>query len=230
MLGIIWALLQPLFTMVIFSIFFGRLAGVPSEGLPYPIFVYCALLPWQLFAYALTESSNSLVVNQNLITKIYFPRLIIPLSAVLAGLVDFAVAFFVLLGMMGYYRIIPTIAIFTLPFFVLLAIATALAVGIWFSALNVRYRDVRYTIPFLTQFWLYATPIAYPVSMVPDRWQALYAINPMAGVVEGFRWALLGQEHIRFDVLVVSVFAVLVVLISGLQYFRRMEESFADIV
>jgi len=229
-LGAAWAVLQPFLTMVVFTIFFGNLAKVPSDNLPYPIFSYTALLPWQLFAYALNQSSNSLVANQQLITKVYFPRLVIPLSALLAGLVDFGIAFVVLLGMMVYYGIWPSTAIVTLPFFLLLAMATALAVGLWLSALNVEYRDVRYTIPFLTQFWLFATPIAYPSSLVPERWRALYGLNPMAGVVEGFRWALLGQELHNGLLLLVSTLAVIGLLISGLVYFRRMEQTFADVV
>ena len=229
-LGAAWAILQPVMTMVVFSVFFGRLAKVPSDGIPYPVFAFAALLPWQLFAYALSESSNSLVSNQNLITKVYFPRLVIPMSAVLAGLVDFAVAFVILLGMMRYYGIVPTAAIALLPLFVLLAVATALAVGLWLSALNVKYRDVRYTIPFLTQFWLFATPVAYPSTLVPERWRALYGLNPMAGVVEGFRWALLGKSQGPGPLLAVSVGAVVVLLVGGLIYFRRMESTFADIV
>ncbi len=229
-LGAAWAIIQPFFAMVIFSVFFGHLARIPSDGLPYPIFAYCALLPWQLFAHALGQSGNSLVANQSLITRVYFPRLVIPISAVLAGLVDFAVAFVVLLGMMLYYGIIPTAAILTLPLFILLAVATALAVGLWLSALNVEYRDVRYTIPFLTQFWLFATPVAYPSSLVPERWRALYGINPLAGVVEGFRWALLGRAGAPDPLIAVSLVAVVLLLIGGLYYFRRMERTFADIV
>jgi lipopolysaccharide transport system permease protein len=201
-----------------------------SDGLPYPVFVYCALLPWQLFAFALSESSNSLVGNQNLITKVYFPRLVVPISAVLGGLIDFAIAFVILLGMMAYYGIVPGVAILTLPLFILLAIMTALGVGLWLSALNVQYRDVRYTIGFLTQFWLFATPVAYPSSIVPAPWRALYGLNPMAGVVEGFRWALLGKADPPGALLAVSVAAVIVLLVGGLHYFRRMEQTFADIV
>jgi lipopolysaccharide transport system permease protein len=230
LLGATWAILQPSLTMVVFSIFFGRLAGVPSDGFPYPVFTYTALLPWQLFAHALTESGNSLVTNQQLITKVYFPRLVIPLSAVLAGLVDFGIAFLVLLALMFYYGVFPTIAILTLPFFLLLAIATAFAVGVWLSALNVEYRDVRYTLPFLTQFWMFATPIAYPSSLVPETWRAVYGLNPMAGVVEGFRWALLGTTGNTGSLLIVSCLVVGVLLFSGLVYFRRMEKTFADVV
>jgi lipopolysaccharide transport system permease protein len=228
-LGAAWAVIQPFMTMVVFSVFFGRLAKVPSDGVPYPVFAFAALLPWQLFAFALTESSNSLVGSQNLITKVYFPRLVIPLSSVLAGLVDFAISFLVLLGLMLYYGIRPTAAVAWLPLFVLLALATALSVGLWLSALNVKYRDVRYTIPFLTQFWLFVTPVAYPSSMIPQRWRALYGLNPMAGVVEGFRWALLGKSGGPGLLLWVSVAAVLTLLTGGLFYFRRMESTFADI-
>jgi lipopolysaccharide transport system permease protein len=229
-LGAAWAILQPFMTMVVFSVFFGRLAKIPSDGVPYPVFAFTALLPWQLFAYALAESSNSLVASQNLITKVYFPRLVIPIAGVLAGLVDFAIAFVVLLGLMWYFGIVPTAAIALLPLFVLLAIMTALAVGLWLSALNVKYRDVRYTIPFLTQFWMFVTPVAYPSSLVPERWRALFGLNPMAGVVEGFRWALLGKAHSPGPLLIVSIVAVVVLLIGGLMYFRRMEATFADIV
>jgi lipopolysaccharide transport system permease protein len=217
-------------TMVVFSVFFGRLAKVPSDGIPYPIFAYAALLPWQLFAYALSESANSLVGNQHLIKKVYFPRLVVPIAAVLAGLVDFAIAFIVLLGLMAYYSIRPTAAIVVLPLFILLAVASALSVGLWLSALNVQFRDVRYTIPFLTQFWLFATPVAYPSSLIPEKWRALYGLNPMAGVVEGFRWALLGKSSNPGPLLWVSIMAVIVLLIGGLAYFRRMERTFADVV
>ncbi|HYR76685.1 MAG TPA: ABC transporter permease [Pyrinomonadaceae bacterium] len=229
-LGAAWAIIQPIFMMVVFSLFFGRLARVPSDGIPYPIFVYCALLPWQLFANALTESSNSLVANERLITKVYFPRLLVPASSVLGGLVDFAIAFVVLLLMMAWYGIRPTWAIAALPGFILLAMASALGVGLWFSALNVRYRDVRYTIGFLIQFWLLATPVAYPSSLIPSRWRALYGLNPMAGVVEGFRWALLGKSEGPGALLTVSVVVVIVILIGGLYYFRRMEAEFADVI
>lgn len=230
LLGAAWAIIQPFCMMVVFSLFFGHLAKAPSDGIPYPIFVYCALLPWQLFAHALTESSNSLVANERLIAKVYFPRLIVPISAVLGGLVDFAVAFIVLLGMMIYYGVVPGLAVLTLPLFILLAVMTALGVGLWLSALNVQYRDVRYTIPFLTQFWLLATPVAYPSSLVPERWRALYGLNPMAGVVEGFRWALLGKAEAPSVLLAVSVAVVILIIIGGLYYFRRMEDIFADVV
>ncbi|HSE32887.1 MAG TPA: ABC transporter permease [Pyrinomonadaceae bacterium] len=229
-LGAAWAIIQPFFMMVVFSLFFGRLAGVPSDGIPYPVFTFCGLLPWQLFAHALTESSNSLVGNQNLITKVYFPRLVIPMAAVLGGVVDFLIAFAILLLMMLYYGIVPGWAIVSLPAFLLLAIATALGVGLWLSALNVQYRDVRYTINFLVQFWLFATPVAYPSSLIPEKWRALYGLNPMAGVVEGFRWALLGKSDPPGMMLLVSVVVVVLILIGGLYYFRRMEQQFADFV
>jgi len=229
-LGVAWAVIQPLFTMVVFSIFFGHLGKIPSDGLPYPLFTYCALLPWQLFSHALTECSNSVVSNERLITKVYFPRLVIPIAAVLAGLVDFSIAFSIMIGMMVYYGVAVSWAVLTLPAFVLLAIATALAVGLWLSALNVQYRDVRYTLVFLVQMWLFLTPVAYPSSMVPPQWRALYGLNPMAGVVEGFRWALLGKAESPGVMLLVSIGAVALILAGGLYYFRRMEKSFADVV
>jgi lipopolysaccharide transport system permease protein len=229
-LGAAWAIIQPVMTMAVFSVFFGRLAKVPSDGIPYPVFAFAALLPWQLFAFSLTESSNSLVGSQNLITKVYFPRLVIPLSSVLAGIVDFAIAFVVLLGLMMFYGIRPTTAVVWLPLFVLLALATALSVGLWLSALNVKYRDVRYTIPFLTQFWMYATPVAYSSTLIPKPWRAWFGLNPMAGVVEGFRWALFGKSGGPGALLWVSVAAVLLLLTGGLFYFRRTESTFADIV
>ncbi len=229
-LGVAWAILQPILTMVVFSIFFGRLAKVPSDGIPYPLFAYCALIPWQLFANALTASGNSLVANQQLLTKVYFPRLIIPMSAVLAGLIDFGVSFLVLIGMMFYFGVVPTAAVLTLPLLIMLTIASALAVGLWLSALNVQYRDVQYTIPFLMQFWLFLTPIAYPSSLVPEKWRILYGLNPMAGVVEGFRWALLGKTNGIGSLIFVSALVVAILLFGGLVYFRRMERTFADVV
>lgn len=229
-LGAAWAILQPFLTMVAFSIFLGRLAGVPSEGVPYPIFTFTALLPWQLFAQAFIHSGNSLVSNQHLITKVYFPRLVIPVAAVLGGLVDFAIAFVVLLGMLFYFGIMPTLAILTVPLFLLLALATALAVGLWLSALNVEYRDVRHLTPFLVQFWLFVTPVAYPSSLIPKEWQFWYSLNPMVGVVDGFRWALLGKTEWLGTSALVSTFVVVLLLIGGLAYFRRMERTFADVV
>ncbi len=229
-LGAAWAIIQPVFTMVIFSIFFGYLGKIPSDGIPYPVFTYCALLPWSLFAHALAESSNSLINNQNLITKVYFPRLIIPIAPLFVGLVDFGVAFLLLIGMMLFYGIVPGVAVFTLPLFLLLAVITALTVGLWLSALNVQYRDVRYTISFLTQLWLFASPVAYPSSLLPEPWRSLYGLNPMAGVVEGFRWALLGQTSGPGALVAVSIGVVIMLLIGGLWYFTRMEQTFADIV
>jgi lipopolysaccharide transport system permease protein len=229
-LGAAWAIIQPFFMMVVFSLFFGKLAGIPSDGIPYPVFAFCALLPWQLFAHALTESSNSLVANERLITKVYFPRLVVPIAAVLGGLIDFAIAFVVLLAMMIYFGIVPGWPIVILPGFILLAVMTALAVGLWLSALNVKYRDVRYTMTFLIQFWLFATPVAYPSSLIPEQWRWLYGLNPMAGVVEGFRWALLGKTDPPGALLAVSIAVVILLLIGGLDYFRKMEQEFADIV
>jgi lipopolysaccharide transport system permease protein len=230
MLGVAWAVIQPLLTMIIFSIFFGRLGGIPSDGIPYPLFALCALLPWQLFAYALTQASNSVVSQQRLITKVYFPRLIVPVSSVLSGLMDFGVAFFLLLAMMVWYGVTPGWAVVTVPAFVMLAVATALAVGLWLAALNVQYRDFRYTIPFLTQFWMFASPVAYPSSLVPEAWRPLYGLNPMAGVIEGFRWALVNKADPSWELLAVSAAAVAVLLTGGLYYFRRMEKRFADLV
>lgn len=230
LLGAAWAILQPVMTMVVFSIFFGKLAGVPSDGLPYPVFSFCGLLPWQLFAFALTQSSNSLVQNAQVLTKVYLPRLIIPFASVIAGLVDFVIAFVVLVGIMFYYDIIPGWALITLPLFIVLALAAALSVGLWLSALNVKYRDVRYTIPFLSQLWLFVTPVAYSSSLVPSKWQTVYAINPMAGVVEGFRWALLGKSAPPGAMLIVSVAATAILLAGGLFYFARMEKTFPDII
>jgi lipopolysaccharide transport system permease protein len=229
-LGVIWALLQPLFMMLVFTLFFGRLGKLPSEGLPYSVFTLCALLPWQLFAHALTESSNSLVANERLISKVYFPRLLVPLAAVVGGLADFGVAFLLLLAVMAFYGVIPGVAAIALPLLVLFAIATAFAVGLWLSALNVQYRDVRYTLTFATQLWMFATPVAYSASLVPEGWRAVYGLNPMVGVVEGFRWALLNRATAPGLEILVSIAAVAALLVSGLYYFRRVERTFADII
>jgi lipopolysaccharide transport system permease protein len=229
-LGAAWAIIQPFFMMVVFSLFLGRLAHVSSDGIPYPMFVYSGLLPWQLFSQSLAESSNSLITNERLISKVYFPRLCLPMSAVMAGLVDFLIAFAILILMMVFYGVRPTAAMLALPAFVLLAAGTALAVGLWLSALNARYRDVRYTINFLIQFWLFATPVAYPSSLVPLRWRALYGLNPMAGVVEGFRWSLFGSKEPPGPMLAVSIVMVLLLFIGGLYYFRRMEAEVADFI
>ena len=229
-LGAAWAIIQPVMTMVVFSLFFGRLAKMPSDGVPYPIFSLAALVPWTLFANGLGQSANSLVGNSNLIQKVYFPRLAIPIASVLSGLVDFAIAFVVLLLMMLYYGIVPTANVVWLPFFMLLALTTSLGVGLWFSALNVQFRDVRYVLPFITQFWLFATPIAYPSSLLSEPWRTVYALNPMVGVVEGFRWALLATDTAPGLVAVASSIASIVILIGGAFYFRRMERTFADTV
>ena len=229
-LGVAWAILQPIFTMVVFSVFFGRIGHIPSDGLPYPVFAFSALVPWQLFAFALAESSNSVVANQRLVTKVYFPRVIMPMAAVGVGLVDFCLSLGVLLGLMAFYRVVPSSAILTLPLWTLLAVTTALAVGVWLSALNVRYRDIRYTLPFLTQVWLFATPVAYPSSLVPERWRTLYALNPMVGVVDGFRWALLGRAAAPPMTVAVSAAAMIALLTLGLFYFRRTERTFADVI
>ena len=229
-LGVAWAVLQPVFTMIVFSVIFGRLAHLPSDGTPYPVFTYAALLPWQLFSYALTESSGSVVTNQRVITKVYFPRLILPLASVCVGMTDFLISFCVLLLMMAYYHLAPTAAVWTLPLWVLLTVLTALAVGLWLSALNVRYRDIKYVVPFLANVWMYATPVAYSLSIVPQEWRRIYALNPMVGVVQGFRWALLGQSRSPGSAVAISAAAIIVILASGLIYFRRTEQTFADVV
>ena len=229
-LGAAWAVIQPFFTMAVFSLFFGRLAQVPSDGVPYPIFAYTGLVPWAFFSNGLTQASNKLVGSSGLITKIYFPRLVIPVAAVLSGIVDFFLAFLVLLGMMMYYGIFPTLNTLWLPLFLLLALITALGVGLWLSAMNVRFRDVQYVVPFLTQFWLFATPVAYPSSLLPEPWRTLYGLNPMVGVVEGFRWALLNTAAAPGPMIAVSAVISLALLVSGAFYFRRMEKTFADIV
>jgi len=229
-LGVAWVVLQPVLTMLIFSVIFGRLAGLPSEGVPYPLFTFAALVPWQLFSYALTQSSTSLVADQNLITKVYFPRLVIPTASVMAGVLDFVISFMILLGMILIYGIPLTWRLLVLPFLVLLTLATAISVGLWLSALNVKYRDVRYTLSFLTLFWMYATPIAYSSTLIPPGWRLLYSLNPMVGVVEGFRWALLDTSTWVGPMVFVSAGVVLLLLISGLIYFRRMEDSFADVI
>ena len=229
-LGAAWAILQPFFTMVVFSIFFGRLAKMPSDGVPYPVFSYAALVPWTFFANGLTNSSNSLVGSANLIKKVFFPRLVIPLAAVLAPAVDFVLAFLVLIVMMIVYGIVPTRNVIWLPALLLLAFVTSLGFGLWFAALNVQFRDVRYAVPFIIQAWLFMTPIAYPSSLLEEPWLTLYALNPMAGVVEGFRWALLDTDTQPGSMVLVSAFVAILVLIGGLYYFRRMEKTFADVV
>jgi lipopolysaccharide transport system permease protein len=229
-IGAAWAIIQPFFTMVVFSLFFGRLAQIPSAGIPYPIFYYSALLPWVYFANALTQATNTVVEHQRVITKVYFPRIFLPLAAVLSGLVDFGIAFIVLLGMMLIYGMVPTAAILLLPLFLLLAVMTALGAGLWLSALNVRYRDVRYAVPFLVQFWLFASPVVYPSSLVPEQWQGLYGLNPMAGVIEGFRWALLGQGQPSGPLLLTSAAIVVILGVGGVLYFQKIEATIADVV
>jgi lipopolysaccharide transport system permease protein len=229
-LGAAWAIIQPFFTMVVFSVFFGRLAKIPSDQVPYPVFSYAALVPWTFFANALSNSTSSLVDSANLLRKVYFPRLVIPVSAVLAGVVDFCLAFIVLLAMILFYGIVPTRAVVWLPLLLLLALVTSLGAGLWLTAMNVQFRDVRYAVPFLVQAWLFATPIAYPSSLLNEPWRTLYGINPMAGVVEGFRWALLGTDTAPGPMIGVSALVAVGLLVSGAFYFRRMERSFADVV
>ena len=229
-IGAGWALIQPFFTMVVFTVFFGKLARIPSDGVPYPVFAFTGLVPWMYFANTLSTATNSVVENQRIITKVYFPRLILPVSAALSGLVDLSIAFVFLIGMILFYRITPTGSMWTIPLFVLLATLTALGVGIWLSALNAEYRDVRYAIPFLTQIWLFATPIAYPSSLVPVKWRAFYGLNPMAGVVEGFRWALLGKGTAPGAMLAISVACVIVLITASVIYFQWRERVFIDVV
>jgi lipopolysaccharide transport system permease protein len=229
-LGAAWAIIQPFFTMVVFSLFFGRLAKVPSDGVPYPIFSYTALVPWTFFANGLTMATTGMVSHANLIKKVYFPRLALPIARVLAGAVDFALAFIVLLGMMLFYHVLPTANIIWLPAFLLLALVASLGVGLWLAALNVRFRDVGLMVPFITQFWLFATPIAYPSSLLPEPWRTLFGLNPMTGVVEGFRWALLGTSTAPGPIILVSTLVALAFLVSGAFYFRRIEKTFADVV
>ncbi len=230
LLGAAWAVIQPVLTMLVFNFVFGTVAKVPTEGIPYPIFSYTALLPWGLFTAALNNASRSLTANQNMVTKIYFPRLVLPLASVLGGLVDFVIAFLILIVLMVYYQVTPTAAIWTLPLFLALTVVTALGVALWLSAINVQYRDVNYVLPFLTQFWLFLTPVAYSAKVISERWQVVYSLNPMAGVVNGFRWALLGTDTGPNLNMAVSICIALIFLISGLFYFRSMERTFADTI
>ncbi|MQA29573.1 MAG: ABC transporter permease [Luteitalea sp.] len=230
MLGAAWAILQPFATMVVFSLFFGKLAKMPSDGVPYPIFAYTALVPWTFFANGLTHSAGSVVASSNLVKKVYFPRLTIPIAAVTSEGVDFLLALLVLFGMVVYYQVPVTLNVVWLPLFAALGLATSLGVGFWLAAWNVQYRDVRYMLPFITQFWMFATPIAYPSSLLAEPWRTLYGINPMAGVVEGFRWALLGTGDRPGPMLAVSAVTAVVTLLGGAFYFRRMEKRFADVV
>jgi lipopolysaccharide transport system permease protein len=231
LLGALWAIIQPVMTMLVFNFIFGSVAKVPTDGIPYPIFSYTALLPWGLFVTALNQASRSLTSNHNMITKVYFPRLVLPMASVLAGLVDFAIAFVIMLGMMWYFKVTPTLSVlWTLPLFLLLALITALGVALWLSAINVKYRDVNYALPFLTQFWLFITPVAYSANVISEKWQLVYSLNPMAGVVNGFRWALLGAGNGPDAALWVSVAISVLILVSGLYYFRNMERTFADTI
>jgi lipopolysaccharide transport system permease protein len=230
LLGAAWAVIQPVLTMLVFTFVFGTVAKVPTEGMPYPIFSYTALLPWGLFTAALNTASRSLTANQNMVTKIYFPRLVLPLASVLGGLVDFAIAFVILIGMMLYYHVSPTGAVWTLPLFLVLTLVTALGVALWLSAINVQYRDVNYVLPFLTQFWLFLTPVAYSAQVISAKWQTVYSLNPMAGVVNGFRWALLGTNTGPDLNMAVSAAISIAFLVSGLFYFRSMERTFADTI
>src|SRR5262245_6848998 len=229
LLGAAWAVLQPLLSMVVFSIFFGRLAKMPSDGVPYPVFAYAGLLPWGLFATGLTSAAGSVVGRTHLVNEVYFPRLAIPIAPVLAGILDFAIALLLLGVLMAWFGVAPTARIVWLPLLVVLTVITSLGVGLWLAALNVRYRDVRYTLPFLVQLWLFATPIAYPSSLVPEAWRSLYALNPMVGVVDGFRWALLGTATAPGLTLIPSTVVAILGLISGAYYFRRAESEFADL-
>lgn len=230
-IGAAWAVLQPFLTMLLFTLVFGRFVHVPSEGSPYPIFYYSALLPWMYFSNSLQNATNTIVGNQSVITKVYFPRLALPMSAVLSGLVDFAIGLLMFVVLMIYYRVRPGIPLLFLPFFLLLAVLTAAGVGLWLGALNALYRDVRYVVPFLTQFWLFASPVAYPASLVPAKWRWLYGLNPMAGVIEGFRWSLSGHGGAPPSRLIlVSVLIIVAVLVSGLFYFQKMEATIADVV
>jgi homopolymeric O-antigen transport system permease protein len=229
-IGAAWAILQPVMTMLVFSLFFGKLAKIPSQGLPYPIFYYCALLPWMYFSTAMQNATNIVVEQQRVITKIYFPRVVLPISAVLSGLVDFAISFGVFLLMMAYYRITPTRAVIWLPVFTLFAVLTALGVGLWLSALNAMYRDVRYVVPFLVQFWMFASPVVYPSSLVSEKWRWLYGLNPLAGIIEGFRWALTGQGQPPGVLLAASATAVIFLVFSGLVYYHAVEGTIADVV
>jgi len=229
-IGAGWAILQPLITMIIFTLVFRKIADVPSDNIPYPIFAYTALLPWNLFSGGLNRASVSLVTQSNLISKVYFPRMMVPISAMLSGMVDFAIAFIILVGMMFWYGVVPTAAILSLPLFITIALVAALSVGLWLSALNVRYHDIGHAIPFLVQIWMFASPVAYPVSAVPEKWRLLYSLNPLAGVIEGFRWAMLGKESPDFVVITVSAVAMIALLFSGIAYFKRTERTFADLI
>ncbi len=229
-LGILWAILQPLFSMVIFSIFLGNLAKVPSDGLPYPIFNFAALVPWTFFSGGITQAANSLVASSNLVKKVYFPRLAIPISAVASGLIDFFLAMFVLAGLMIFYQIFPGWKALFLPILIGLLFLATLGIGLWLTVLNVQFRDVRYAVPFLVQAWMFASPTVYPSSLLSEPWRTLYGINPMTGILEGFRWALLEPSNFSWNMFLLSVISTIILFSSGLIYFRRMEKMFADVV
>lgn len=229
-IGVSWALIRPFLTMVVFTIVFGKLAGLPSDGAPYPILVFSAMLPWQFFASALSECSNSLIGNANLISKIYFPRLIVPTSAVIVSFVDFLISGMILLGLMAWYNFIPTWKILLLPLFILIAFAAAMGTGLWLASLNVQYRDFRYIVPFIVQFGLYISPVGFSSNVVPDQWRLIYSLNPMVGVIDGFRWAILGNAQLYLPGFVVSVILVGYLCIGGVWYFRKMERTFADVI
>ncbi len=229
-IGIAWSILQPLFMMIVFSIIFGRLAKLPSDGVPYPIMTFVALLPWQFFAQAMSSSSQSIVGSASIISKVYFPRLIIPTSAVISGVIDFCISFVILIGMMVWYKIVPTSNIIYLPLFLLLAFTAALGVGLWLSALNAEFRDVFYIVPFLVQAAQYISPVAYSSSIIPEKWKLLYSLNPMAGVIDGFRWCILGTATPNWSGIIISAVSVMVIFAGGILYFRKMERTFADII
>lgn len=230
-IGIAWALIRPFLTMIVFTVVFGRIAKLPSEGVPYPILVFAAMLPWQFFASALIECSNSLITNANLLSKVYFPRLIVPTSAVIVSFIDFLISGMILLGLMAWYNFVPSWQILTLPFFILIAFSAAMGVGLWLAALNVQYRDFRYIVPFIVQFGLYISPVGFSSSIVPEKWRLWYSFNPMVGVIDGFRWAILGQETQLFTRgFVISLGLVFLFLLTGISYFRKMEKTFADVI
>lgn len=231
LIGLAWALIRPLLTMIVFVFVFGKLAKLPSDGIPYPILVFAGLLPWQFFANAFTEAGNSLISNANMISKVYFPRLIVPVSAVIVSFVDFLISLIILVGLMAWYKFMPDWRIFTLPLFILIAIAAAMGTGLWIAALNVKYRDFRYIIPFVVQFGLYLSPVGFSSNIVPEQWRMLYSLNPMVGVIDGFRWAILGgNTQIYWPGFTLSLTLVLVILVTGINYFRKMEKTFADVI
>jgi lipopolysaccharide transport system permease protein len=230
-IGIAWALIRPFLTMVVFTVVFGNLAKLPSEGAPYPILVFAAMLPWQFFANALSECSNSLIGNANLISKVYFPRLIVPISSVIVSFVDFMISGMIMLGLMAWYNFVPDWRILTLPLFIAIAFAASIGVGLWFAALNVEYRDFRYVVPFIVQFGLYVSPVGFSSSVVPEKWRLLYSLNPMVGVIDGFRWAIIGGDaKIYWPGFTISLVLVVLLLVSGIWYFRKMERTFADVI